>query len=142
MDTNHELLHKELSYSLQGLFYDVRNKYGWHHKEKIYHNALQEELDAKKIQYVSEPRLDVISVTSGKKLGSYVPDFLIEDTIIVELKASPFTNKDMEMQLVEYLKSSKYDLAYLVNFGEKSFQPRRLIHTVDRKGTISKSIYS
>jgi len=137
MDTNHELLHKELSYQLQGLFYAVRNKYGQYHKEKIYHSALREELENNSMPYASEPRIDVFSVSSGKKLGSYVPDFLIGGVAIVELKASPITTKNMEMQLIEYLKSSKYELAYLVNFGAGTFKPRRYIHTTDRKSIIS-----
>ncbi|PIY59277.1 hypothetical protein COY96_02690 [Candidatus Wolfebacteria bacterium CG_4_10_14_0_8_um_filter_37_11] len=136
IDTNRELLYKELSYKLQGVFYNVRNKYGMYHKEKIYHNALKEEFQNNQISYISEPRIDIFSVTSGKKLGSYVPDFIV-DSIIIELKTSPFTIKDMEMQLIEYLKSSKYELAYLVNFGEKYFKPKRYIHTKDRKNIIS-----
>jgi GxxExxY protein len=127
------LLYKELTYRLRGIFYSVRNKYGKHHKEKIYQNALKEELDNASINYLTEPRLDIVSVSSGRKIGTYVPDFLIDDKIIIELKASPFTTKDMEMQLIEYLKTSRYELAFLVNFGEFSFKPRRYIHTSDRK---------
>lgn len=133
MGTNHKLLFKDLSYILQGVFYNVRNAYGKHHKEKIYHKALEEELKSKNIEYASEARIDVFSKTTGKRLGTYIPDLLISDSIIIELKASPFTSKDMEMQLIEYLKSSKYELAYLVNFGEMRFKPRRYIHTKDRK---------
>jgi len=127
------ILFKDLSYKLQGIFYDIHNRYGLHHKEKIYHNALEELFDNLGVKYVSEPRIDVFSISTGKKLGTYVPDFIVEDLIIIELKASPITTKDMKMQLIEYLKSSKYELAYLVNFGENNFKPQRYIHTKDRK---------
>jgi len=137
MDANRELLFKDLSYKLQGLFYDVRNKYGQYHKEKVYHNALKEELQQQGIRFTAEPRIDVYSVSSGKKLGTYVPDFLIEDSIIVEIKAGPFTIKDMEMQSIEYLKSSQYELCYLVNFGEHNFKPKRYAHSKSNKPFIS-----
>lgn len=128
-----EILHKELSYKIQGCFYNARNKYGMNHKEKIFHNALEEEFDLEKIKYVSQPRIEIFSLTTGKVMGIYVPDYLIADLIIIEIKASPFTTKDMEMQLWQYPKASKYEIGYLVNFGEKDFKPKRFIHTHDRK---------
>lgn len=133
MDTNRQILFKDLSYKLQGIFYDVRNQYGQFHKEIIYHNALIELFNERKINFISEPRIEIISQLSGKKLGVYVPDFLIDDSVIVELKAAIFTDKNMEIQLLEYLKTTKYELAYLVNFGEEKFKPKRFIHTKDRK---------
>lgn len=128
-----EILYKELSYELVGCFYNVRNKYGNFHKEKIYHKALIEELDLKRIKFIFEPKINLYSLTTSKMISYYKPDFLIDGLILVEIKALPFTKKENIMQLFEYLKISEYELAYLVNFGEQKFEPKRFIHTKDRK---------
>lgn len=131
-----EVLHKELSYELVGCFYNTRNKYGMHHPERVYHRALPEELNLKKIGYIYKPKIAIYSMTTGKILTYFEPDLLIDKKIIVELKAMPFTKKEHIMQTFEYLKTSTYELAYLVNFGEQKFKPIRFIHTKDRKSFI------
>ena len=127
------ILYKELSYQLQGCFYQVRNKYQRGHKEIIYQKALEEELTLAKINYDREHRINIYSVTTNKKIGVYIPDFVIENRIVVELKAAQATTQDMKMQLWHYLKNSQYQLGYLVNFGESDFKPLRFIHTQERK---------
>ncbi len=128
-----ELLHKELSYQIQKCFFNTRNKYGMNHKEIIFHRALGEEFDVVGIPYISQPRINIHSLTTGKIIGTYVPDYLVKNLIIIEIKAALFTTKQMEMQLCEYLKTSEYELGYLTNFGENEFKPRRFIYTNDRK---------
>ena len=136
MDTNN-FLEKELSYKIVGCFYDVRNKYGANHHERVYHRTLAEQFDIKKIKYISEPKIEVFSLDTGKVIALYVPDFLIEDKVVIEIKAKEFNNDKFYRQTLEYLKASKYEIAYLVNFGEQNFQPRRLIYTNNRKDFIS-----
>ena len=127
------LLEEKLTYKLRGCFYDLRNKYGRHHSERIYDRALDEQFISKNISFISKPKIDIYSLDSGRKIGIYVPDKLVEDSVIIEIKAKPFTSKDDEMQLIEYLKASKYEIGYLVNFGESEFNPKRFIYTNDRK---------
>lgn len=129
-----EFLDRDLSYKLVKCFYNIRNKYGMHHNERVYHLALREELDLMEINYKSKPKIDLYSLTTGKKLTYYEPDYIIEDKILTELKAKrPIVTQDQVMQTIEYLKISKYEIAYLVNFKEAEFKPRRFIHTIDRK---------
>ena len=126
-------LEKELSYKTLGCLFAVRNKYGSGHREIIYDRAFQEELDKENIPYVSKPHVPLYSITTGKKIGVFIPDYAIKNKIIVELKALPFIRIDDANQLIEYLKISSYEIGYLVNFGERIFKPKRLIYTNDKK---------
>ena len=54
----------------------------------------------------------------GKKVGVYIPDLLVNDQIIIELKAKPFVHKEDIQQFWYYLKNSSFKLGFLVNFGE------------------------
>jgi len=59
--------------------------------------------------------------------GAYVPDFIIDDKILIEIKAVPEIPKVFEKQLYYYLKGTKYRLGYLVNFGSGKIDIRRRI---------------
>ena len=77
------LLHEDLTYKIRGCCFRVHNTYGGGHKEVIYQCALGEELEAVGIKFVREPRLQVLSKRSGKQLGWYQPDFVVEGVILV-----------------------------------------------------------
>jgi len=132
------LLHEELCYKIVGCFYDVRNRYGSHHKEKVFDRFLGEEFDLKKLKYISQPKIKIYSLLTGRVVAIYIPDYLVENLIIAELKALPFTSRDHQMQICEYLKTSEYEVGYLVNFGESNFKPRRFIFTNNRKSFINR----
>ncbi len=127
------VLHKELSYAIQGAFYDVANKYGKGLKEIIYQKALSEELTRRNLKHEREKRIAIYSKDTGKQLGVYVPDFVVEDKILIELKAAEFTVKGNVQQQLSYLKASEYEVGYLVNFGTPRLDIRRVIYTNDRK---------
>ncbi len=132
------LLEKELSYKVRGCFYNVANKYGKGLKEIIYQKALEEELEKENLKFESQKRIDIYSIETGKKLGTYVPDILVEDKIIVEIKATSFTRVDDINQQRSYLKASKYEIGYLVNFCTQELEIKRSICTNDRKPSIAK----
>jgi len=135
--TNKNLLEPELSYKIQGIFYNVSNKYGQGLKEQIYQKALAEELTKNNIIFEQQKRINIFSIDSGKVLGSYVPDFLVENKIILEIKASSFTTKQDVTQQISYLKASIYEIGYLVNFGTNKLYVSRSIFTNNRKQFIS-----
>jgi len=82
-----DLLHKDLSYQIQGAAMEVRNNFGPGLKEIIYQNAFAEELEGRKINFEREKNINIYSSKTGKVVGNYRPDFLIENKIIVEIKA-------------------------------------------------------
>ena len=135
MNTNsHEkLLHKELSYQVQGMAFEVRRSFGRGLKESIYQNAFAEELEARNIQFEKEKSIQVFSPKTGKLVGSYRPDFIVDEKIIVELKAVEKIPKMFLDQLYSYLRNSKYELGYFINFASPKLYMKRLIFTNDRK---------
>jgi GxxExxY protein len=131
-NSNKKILYKELSYKLQGLFYAIRNDLGSGHKESIYQKALEKELQAAGIAFQKEPAIKIYSA-KNEYLGLYRPDFIIENKIIIELKAAQFVTKQEGARIYDYLRNSKYELAYLVNFASPRIYIKRLIFTNDRK---------
>ena len=127
------LLFKNESYKLQGALFAIRRKYGRGIKESILDKICAEQFSIDKIIYLNKPKISICSVDTKKEMGLYVPDFLIYDKIILEIKSVPKMPRIFETQLYNYLKCSKYELGYLVNFGGYAFDIRRRIFTNDRK---------
>ena len=130
---NTKLLYPELSYKIQGIFFDIRKTYGPGHKETVYQNLIEEKLEALKIPFVREPRVRIFSQESKKVMGTYQPDFSVNDKIIIEVKSSRFTTRVDEKQLYHYLRNSTYELGFLVNFSTPRLYVKRIIYTNDRK---------
>lgn len=81
----------------------------------VYHNSFYWELKEKGLKVEKEKRIDVYY--NNKKVGVYVPDLIVEDKILIELKVKPKLTNDDIKQFWHYLKSSNYKLGYLINFG-------------------------
>ncbi|HTL39279.1 MAG TPA: GxxExxY protein [Methylomirabilota bacterium] len=128
-----ELLHKELSYLIHGAAIEVRKDFGPGHKEKLYQTALVQEFGRRKIQFVKEPSVNIYSPKDGQKVGLYRPDFIVDDKIIVELKAEKFVSNEELKRLYDYLRNSEYELAYLINFASSQLMVKRVIFTNNRK---------
>ncbi len=120
------LLYEDLTYKLRGMFFNVYNKLGPGHKKNIYSNALEKELINKNLKFDKEKTMEVLY--DNEQVGIYRPDFVIEDKIIIELKALPFIGKLEKKQIWHYLKGSNYRLALLVNFGGRELQIERIIY--------------
>ena len=129
-----QLLYKELSYQLVGCFIETRKNFGPGHKEKFYHEALAEELKSNNINFEREKPINIYHPKTGKRMNSsYRPDFLIDNKIILEIKALPFIPKQTIDQLYDYLRNSEYELGYFVNFAAHKLTPKRIIYTNDQK---------
>lgn len=107
------------------MFFDVYNKLGPGLTENIYRNALLEELKMSGLKYASEKEIPVYY--GDKKVGKQRVDILVEDKIILELKALPFIHQRFKSQILSYLKASKLKLGLLVNFGDKKIEIKRYI---------------
>ena len=129
-------LHKNLSYKIIGAIYQVRNIYGSGQKELVYQNALAEELQQLNLPFKREVSITIKSPKTNKTLGNYRLDFLIDEKIILEIKAIKFTPRKIEQQLYSYLRSTPCELGFLVNFGSTNLYLKRIILTNDRKKNI------
>ena len=102
MVADKDFLYQELSYKLVGCFYEVYNDLGPAHKEQIYHSALKIAFAEALIGYKDKPRLQI--KFRDKNVGTYEPDFIIEDKIIVEIKSLLSMPKVFEKKLFYCLK--------------------------------------
>lgn len=134
----HKFLHKDLGYKLRGCFFYIRNNYGPGQKESIYTNLITEWLKQNKIPYEKEKSIKVYSNSSGKIVGFYKPDFVIDDKILIEVKSARITTILDEKQLYFYLRNSRYEVGYLVNFSAPKLFIKRIIYTNDRKPFLQK----
>jgi len=132
------LLEEELSYKVRGCFYGVANMYGKGLKEVVYEKALAESFKKVGLKFLEQHRINIYSLETGIKLGTYVPDFIVEGKVVVEIKASSFTRKEDLNQQLSYLRCSIYEIGYLVNFSTAKLDIRRSIFTNDRKPFIAK----
>ena len=135
-----ELLEAELCYKIQGAIYAVANKYGNGLKEQIYQRALVEEFTKRNLEFEQQKRITIYSLDSGKSLGVFVPDFVIKEKIVLEIKASSATTIYDINQQRSYLKASIYEIGYLVNFGTPKLDIKRSIYTNNRKSFVAKII--
>ena len=97
--------------------YNVYNVLGKGFLEKVYQNAMFIELTDMGLSVDMEMPLEVFY--KGHKVGSFYADLIVEDEIIVELKAVENLAKVHEVQLVNYLNATKNDTGLLINFGDK-----------------------
>lgn len=106
--------------------YKVHSELGPGFIERIYHNALTEALNQEMLEYNTEKEFTVLY--QGKKVGTFRADLIIEDRVIVEVKAVEGNMpKIFEAQLLSYLKVAEKQVGLLINFGNKSCQVRRLM---------------
>ena len=121
-----DLLHKELSYKIVGVFFNVYNELGYGYQEKYYQKAIEHSLDLLEIKYQKQVLTKLIF--KDKVIGRYYLDFLIEDKIVLELKVGKrFAKGDFD-QVKGYLQATKKDLAILVNFTPKGVNCLRVVN--------------
>ena len=125
-----KLLHKELSNKIIKCFYIVYNTLGFGFLEKVYENALMIELLTNGLKAEKQKRIKVYY--ENQIVGEYFADIIVEDLIILELKAAEFVIEEHELQLINYLKATEIEIGLLLNFG-KSPEFKRKIFTNDRK---------
>jgi len=133
MNTNTNLLYKDLSYQVQGAMIEVRKGLGSGHKESVYQKALAEEFNLRGIGFEREKSIKIFSPKTGKILGMYRPDFIIDNKIILEVKVSLNLPSHLVNQLYDYLRNSDYELGYLVNFASARLYIKRFIFTNNMK---------
>jgi len=122
-----KLIYKDDSYRIRGACFNVYNILGGGIQEKIIQRALFRELLSQEVKAKAGVKLDI--VYKGEKIGAYIPDILVNDKIIIEIKSKPLLTKEDKKQFWSYLKGSKYKLGFLINFSPKGLIIKRFIHT-------------
>ena len=124
-----KLLYEEESYKLRGSCFRVYNALGGGIKEKIIERALIKELALQNINVCKQGRIGIFY--NG---ATFIDKVSQAQKIICELKSKPFIAKEDEKQFWGYLKGSKYQLGFLINFGPQKLTIKRFIH--DRKTSV------
>lgn len=123
-------LYKDLTYKIIGAAFSIHKSLGPVHKELVYQNALAQELRLLKIPYKQEVILPVSY--KNKSVGIYKPDFVVDEKVIVEIKALSFLPTTAKSQLSYYLRGTPYKIALLLNFGTSSLEVHRRIYDRSR----------
>jgi GxxExxY protein len=111
-----ELLFKEESYRIMGACFAVYKGMGHGFLEAVYQECLSLEFAKREIPFTAQPELRL--TYDGRQISqSYYPDFLCFEKIIVEVKAVGKLAKEHHAQLINYLRATKLQLGYLINFG-------------------------
>jgi GxxExxY protein len=128
-----KILYKELSYIIQGCCFEIRKEYGPGQKELVYVNLLKECIEKHNVPIEKEKSIKIYSSQSGKIVGSYRPDLIVDDKIIIEVKSTRITIKQDERQIYHYLRNSKYELGYLINFSTPRLFIKRIVYSNYKK---------
>jgi GxxExxY protein len=127
MDTNKDkILYKDLSYKIVGLAMEVHSKLGYGFLEKVYENAMMVLLRREGIHAKQQAPITVYF--DGEVVGDYYADILVEDNIILELKAIERITDAHRAQTLNYLKATGLHLAILLNFGKERLKYERFAH--------------
>ena len=126
--------HSELTDVIICCFYNVYNSLGYGFLEKVYENALLIELKKSGIQ--AEAQSPISIAYSGEVVGDYFCDVLIDNKVIVEVKAVRTLLPEHEAQLLNYLKATNIEVGLLLNFGPDPQLKRKAFSNI-RKGKVS-----
>ncbi len=125
--------HSEMTEQVIKGFYKAYNELGFGFLEKVYENALCIELY--NIGLDIEKQRPITAYFEGREVGKYFADVVVNDVLILELKAAKTLCKEHEYQLINYLKATEIEVGLLLNFGEdpqikrKVFSNGDAIHT-------------
>lgn len=109
--------HGELTQQIIGAFYEVYNALGYGFLEKVYENALVHQLEKIGLQVAQQVPLDVYF--DGVIVGQYFADLMVNDQIVVELKAVDAIDEVHAAQLRNYLRATNCEVGLVLNFGPK-----------------------
>jgi GxxExxY protein len=125
------LRHSDLTERIVKAFYHVYNVLGHGFLEKVYENALT--LHLRKQGLRVRPQAPIKVYFEGEVVGEYFADLLVNDLVIVELKAVEALTEEHHAQLINYLKASDIEVGLLVNFGPKPELKRKVYETARKQ---------
>ena len=123
MSTREEL--DQLTYKINGAVFEVNRILGAGFLEKIYENALVLELKSQGLK--AESQVPISVSYKGDIVGDYAADILVEDKVILELKAVDKIQKVYEAQIINYLKATGIRVGLLVNFKHPKAEIKRFV---------------
>ncbi len=127
---NIEYKHSALTDKIIKVFYEVYNVLGYGFLEKCYESAMM--IALKKYGLSAESQYPITVYYEGQVIGEYRADILVENAVIIELKAARELAPEHKSQVLNYLKATKIEIGLLLNFGIKP-EIKRLTFDNERK---------
>lgn len=118
-----KIVEKALSYKLGGIFFIIQNELGRYCRERQYGDLFEGKLKEANLHYQREYPIEI-----GDRKSNFV-DFIVNDKVLVDLKAKPFIDKEDYYQMKRYLEVSKKKLGLIVNFRDKHLKPKRVLNS-------------
>ena len=128
------MLHQGLTSKVIGAFYKVYNSLGYGFLEKVYENALKIELRRLNLKVDQQKNIKV--VYEGFEVGDYYAELIVEDLVIIELKAAEAICEQHEAQLLNYLKATDIEVGLLLNFGKEAKFVRKVFSNSNKKSAM------
>lgn len=122
-----DIIYRDLSYRIVGLFYKVHLELGQYRNEKQYGDYFEQLLKDNKINYKREYAFQ--NAVTFENISRSICDFIIEDKAIIEFKAKNFITKEDYYQAKRYLVTLDKKLAFLVNFRQTRLAPKRVLNS-------------
>lgn len=122
-----KLIYHDTTFKINGALFSVQNELGRYRNEQQYSDAIEQKLKKAGLSYKREYAIPVSF--DGEAPGRSRVDFLIEDKIILEVKAKDFVTKEDYYQIRRYLDSAQLKLGLLVNFRNKSLRIKRILNS-------------
>jgi GxxExxY protein len=108
--------HQELSKEIIGIYYHVYNELGYGFLEKVYQNAFAIELLSRGYKIEKHKKVNVFY--KNEIVGEYIPDIVVNNKLIIELKCVEFLVEAHECQLINYLRATECEVGLILNFGK------------------------
>lgn len=133
-----KLLHEDITEKILKAYYEVYNTLGFGFLEKVYENALIVELQSLGLKCEQQKPIDVYYKTV--RVGEYFADIVVEDRVIVELKASKIIADEHEFQLTNYLKATTIEGGASIEFRKDARIQEENLHELNlKRKSVSKS---
>lgn len=123
-----KIIYKDLSYRIGGLLFKIHNNLGRYCREKQYRDALEKLLKDENVNFSREKELPVKMIDNQY---TNKVDFIIEDKILLDLKAKSIILKEDYFQIKRYLNASNYKLGLIVNFRNNYLKPTRVLKSLN-----------
>ena len=123
--------YRELTETIIGIFYKVYKNLGYGFLEKVYENAMMLELNELGLHCEKQKPISVFY--KSLNVGEYFVDIIVDDKVIIELKAASGLLEEHEAQLLNYLKATEIEIGLLLNFGKKPQLKRQIFENKYKK---------
>lgn len=129
-DVQEGMKHRHITEAVIGCAFDVINEMGAGFLQSVYEKALLVALRQKGLSATAQH--PIRGLFRGESVGDFYADLLVEERVLVELKAVKALAPEHQAQVINYLNASGIEVGLLINFGNPSLEFRRLTR---KKGT-------